>query len=340
MRRQNFKIITALIVAFFLSHFLSNFIFFASTPVLRKINLATLFPTRNPTLIPTPTTIPILIQPTNIKINQITPTLTPQPNLNPTVSYPTNRLLPTSTPRLIPTTFQPTNSPTSICPTTSNQQYHDQGVGMSDPEKLRPPLDNNPDINLYLRGFTAVNEGAHLISRNGNTYGLDDQMPPQISSLYGGPVPNISATYRIYEWDYQNNISLAPQTATPAFPVHMLGLQSTPGQPLVGLRAERQIDSEGDVFITLYATDKFILFQHSADDNLSAGYLFYFVDICVDPNLLKQYENDNNTGRTRLPAIHPGQVFGYAKNNEVKFVIRDSGSFMDTRYKEDWWEYK
>ena len=301
--------------------------------------------------VPTVTRFPWLPTFTPIPTNSpFFPTATPRPSgyyPTPTTWIPASptptRIIPSATripptPTRIPPT--PTRPPTIACSTTSNQQYHEQGVGLNDPDKLRPPVESSPDVNIMLRGFVQVNEGANLISRNGNNYGLDPLMPPQISSLYGGVVPQIIKTYRVYEWDWTNNRSGAPQTATPAYPVHMLGLAANPGQPLVGLRAGRQIDSEGDVFLTLYASNNYVLFSHSADDNLFSGYLFYFVDICVDPNLLSTYQRNNNEGRIRLPAIAPGQPFGYAPSSgEVKYVIRDTMSFMDTRYREDWWFY-
>jgi len=233
-------------------------------------------------------------------------------------------------------TAPPTKPVSAACPTASGNSYtsirtdHSEGT-------LDAPLSNHPEINLRLRGFTEVAEGHGLISRHDN-YGLDDKMPPQISSLYGGPVPAIAKTYRIYEWDFDNHKSGAPKTATPNFPVHMLGLAATPGQKLLGLKAGRDIGG-GHVFMVLYATNTDVVFTHSNSDALMGGYLFYFLDICVDPSLKAAYERGNAGGRSELPVVAPGQVFGTAGASDVKIVVRDTMSFMDTRYREDWWSY-
>ncbi|MBI5452143.1 hypothetical protein HY945_01660 [Candidatus Gottesmanbacteria bacterium] len=220
----------------------------------------------------------------------------------------------------------------SSCPTTSNQTY----ASLSQNRKLDFDPTTNPETNLYMRGWYEVNEGRELVSRRGDNYGLDPNMPPQISTLFTNHYPKIIKTYRINAWDYDNHHNIPGESATPAYAVHMLGLEAVPGEPLIGLKAGRTIDGT-NVFHVQYATKNSILFIHSAGED--DGYPYFFLDICVDPNLLAAYERDNANGRNQLPVIATGQVFGYAASNEVKYVIRDTGSFMDTRYKEDWWEY-
>lgn len=349
MSRESIKIVIALVISLLLTQLLSIF-FLANSPRLNDFYLASLF-AKKPTATPTPTIIPV-DTPTPT-IFAITPNNTPLPTkIIPTPTL-INPVQPRQTGQPSPTwaaevpTKAPVNTPTPTspnpsfagCPQTSSQQYTSlpaerlaSDVPFGDPA-------TSPEINLHLRGFTEVNESTSLISRNGNTYGLDPIMPPQISSLYGGPVPQIIKTYRIYEWDFTSGKSAAPATATPQYPVHMLGLQASPGQPLLGLKAGRDIGG-GHVFMVLYATPTDIVFTHSNSDTLMGGYLFYFLDICVDPNLLTKYNGDNAGGRNELPVIATGQVFGYAGNSDVKIVVRDTMSFMDTRYKEDWWDWQ
>ncbi|OGK21173.1 hypothetical protein A2866_00165 [Candidatus Roizmanbacteria bacterium RIFCSPHIGHO2_01_FULL_39_8] len=247
----------------------------------------------------------------------------------------------------LPTIPPPTQGPTPTgggggnlsCPTTSSQAYTSMRVNANDPNRIQRPVESSPDVNLRKRGWVEVDESKELQSRNGNNDGLDPLMPPQISSLYNGPIPSIIKTYRIYEWDFQNNKSLAPQTASPKFKVHMIGLAANSGQQLYGLKAGRSI-GDGKVFQVLYATKNDILFTHSGgSDNLEDGYLYYFIDICVDPNLLARYQSDNSGGRQQLPVIATGQIFGTATSSDPKVVYRDSGSFVDPRAKEDLWFY-
>lgn len=225
------------------------------------------------------------------------------------------------------------------CPTTSNQTYSSFRQNPNAPNRINFDLSKSAETNLYLRGFTEINEGKELVSRHGDNYGLDPNMPPQISTLFATHYPKIIKTYRIFAWDYENQKSI-PEPATPAYRVHMLGLEATPGEPLLGLKARPGIDK---VFLVMFATKNYILLIHSDQDTWDnfgpAGYPYYFLDICVDPNLLADYERYHAEGRKQLPTVAVGQPFGYAMTNEVKFVIRDTGSFMDTRYKEDWWEY-
>ncbi len=354
------KIILALLTAFGITFFLTKTFFVVDTPRPNK-KLIVSIPSRiisfvktlstqekrpTPTLvvqnIPTPA---ISLSPTVSKspspINQLAPTKKLQPTIKPTATktpIPTLTVKPTA---VKPTTVKPSITPVSTggaCPTTSNQSYSTMGAEHNASDLLIGPADQSPEINLRLRGFTEVNEGTGFVGRHGDKYGLDDQMPPQISSLYGGTSPQIVKTYRIYGWDFDNKKSTAPETATPNFKVHMIGLGANPGQPLVGLKAGRSIGG-GNVFMVLYATKTDIVFTHSNSDTLMGGYLFFFLDICVDPNLLAAYQSADASGRGSLPVIATGQVFGYAGNSDVKVSIRDTMSFMDERYNEDWWTY-
>jgi hypothetical protein len=358
------KILVALFIAFGIVLFLSKTFFVKDTPRPNKKMILSVpsriisfvktlskqenRPKGDRPLVEKPTLT--LMPPTPTEILSL-PIISSKPKTSPTTIPPTNKPIPTKTIRVSKTpsptlkpTIKPTVSPTPStgsfagCPTTSNQSYSAMGAEHNPSDLLIGPADQSPEINLRLRGFTEVNEGTGFIGRGGDMYGLDDQMPPQISSLYGGPVPKIIKTYRIYEWDFDSKKSGAPNTATPNFKVHMIGLAATPGQPLVGLKAGRSIGG-GNVFMTLYATKTDIVFTHSNSDTLMGGYLFFFLDICVDPNLLAAYQSADAAGRGSLPVIATGQVFGYAGNTDVKVSIRDTMSFMDERYNEDWWTY-
>ncbi len=343
------KIILALLIAFGIAFFVTKTFFVFDTPQPNKklivsipsriISFVKTLSTREKQPIPSPIPIPTLISPSSslpityptrpYQIGQQTPTKKPVPSTTPLPITPIR----TATPTKIPTVAN-----SDSCPTTSSQSYSSMAAEHNASDLLIGPPDQSPEINLRLRGFVEVNEGTGFVGRHGDMYGLDDQMPPQISSLFGGASPKIIKTYRIYEWDFNSNKSGAPNTATPNFKVHMIGLGATPGQPLLGLRAGRSIGG-GNVFMVLYATKTDIVFTHSTGDTLMGGYLFYFLDICVDPNLLAAYESANASGRGSLPVIATGQVFGYARNTDVKVSIRDTMSFMDERYNEDWWTY-
>jgi len=295
MTRKNIKIIIAILGSLFITLFLTNTVFLFNSPKANRFFFLSLF--KKITSKPTPTLRPVaLIKPS------VSPT--PQRSIAPTIILPTKKMIPipskTPTPKptlkLIMPTVVPTLRPVN-CPTTSSQGYNSIRAERSNDDLIFGDPATSPEINLRLRGFGPVNEGTNFISRNGSTYGLDDQMPPQISSLFGGPVPQIIKTYVVYEWDFDNGKSNAPNPATPNYKVHVLGLSASPGQKLVGLKAGRQIDPAGDVFMVLYATQNDIVFTHSNSDTLMGGYLFYLLDICVDSNLLKAYQQANSGGR-------------------------------------------
>jgi len=371
--KQRIKIISALMIAFFITKLFSHHFFLDNTPIIRKnaISLEKLInegkimigyflskkdsslsrretginfvlPSITPTVFESFGLVTVRFQPTPTSTPIPTYTPNPIPTLTPTFIIP-NLETTTIVPTLIKATATPL--PTKVfdpnsCPKSSNHSY-----GSITPQRniddmpLNSDPVNNPEINLRLRGFGPVNESTDLISRNGNNYGLDIKMPPQISTLFGGPIPQIIKTYIVYAWDFKNQKSLAPQSATPNFKVHLVGLDAQPGQKLYGLKAGRKINSKGDVFMVLYANEKDITFTHSASDTLMGGYLYFFIDICVDPNLLNKYKELNDLGRNQLPVVGPGQVFGYASNVDIKVGIRDTMSFMDPRYREDWWFY-
>jgi hypothetical protein len=61
-------------------------------------------------------------------------------------------------------------------------------------------------------------------------------------------------------------------------------------------------------------------------------------NICVDANLLALYRQLNAAGRSKLPALWPGQPIGRAPGREIEVAIRDSGAFLDPRSRKDWWQ--
>lgn len=223
------------------------------------------------------------------------------------------------------------------CPTTSNQTYESIRPDTPAHRKISNP-ENNPEVNINLRGWGEVNEAKELINYGGDT---DPNPPPSFGSVFSGRWPKIVKTYIIYEWNWENNRSNIGKPASPAWPVHLIGLDATSGEPLLGLKAGRSIFGDYSLMV-LYASENSITFTHSTGDLAPPnddGYPIYFVDICVDPNLLAKYRSDNAGGRQVLPAIKPGQIFGYAKDTDVKVAIRDTGTFMDPRAKKDWWQF-
>lgn len=223
------------------------------------------------------------------------------------------------------------------CPTSSGQSYDSIRPDTAASRKIRSP-EGNPEVNISLRGWTEINAEKQPIGYGGDT---DPNSPPSIGSVFAGHLPQIVKTYIINDWDYANGKPIPGKSATPAYPVHLIGLSGAPGEPLLGLMAGRKIYQDFTLMV-LFATPTSILFSHSTGDLAPPdddGYPFYFIDLCVDPNLLALYQKDAADGRNVLPAIRAGQIFGYVKDTDVKVAVRDTGSFMDPRAKKDWWQF-
>jgi hypothetical protein len=94
---------------------------------------------------------------------------------------------------------------------------------------------------------------------------------------------------------------------------------------------------EGRDVLVLYAEPTRITFHIGREDGFT-GYVMHLEDVCVEPGLLALYQASNAAGRQALPALAGRQPFGRALGNEIKIAIRDHGSFLDPRSRNDWWQ--
>ena len=77
---------------------------------------------------------------------------------------------------------------------------------------------------------------------------------------------------------------------------------------------------------------------HIGREDEFPGYVIHIEDVCTDPELLALYRQLHAAGRGELPALRGHQPFGVALGNEIKIAVRDTGSFMDPRARNDWWQ--
>ncbi len=226
----------------------------------------------------------------------------------------------------------------SSCPTTSSQTYESIKPDTPPHRKIQNP-ESDPQINFSFHEWTEVNEAKEPVNYGGDT---DPNPPPSIGSIFAGKYPEIVKTYAIYHQKPQTEYDFCIATAKPGSfcpKVTLIGLGAAPGEPLLGLAAGRKIWGESTLMV-LYADQNTITFTHSSGDTWPPdGYPFYIHDICVDPNLLAAYQKDNADGRGVLPGVKAGQIFGYAKDTDVKITVRDSDQWMDPRSKKDWWQF-
>ncbi|MBI3379436.1 hypothetical protein HY029_01630 [Candidatus Gottesmanbacteria bacterium] len=206
-----------------------------------------------------------------------------------------------------------------------------------------PPAENNPDLNLSIRGHVSTNGEKYPIDLSSGQMG---EKTPQIGKMLDGR-PTIVSLYRIYSWvgDFKTGRKGVPMPvpddpAAGVKQVQMIGLQTSNGEsikvpPVYG----NPISPEYNAMV-IYADDNSITLKYTREDNIGIknGYAIQIEEITVDPGLLGLYRSTNEGGRRELPAVSNEQVIGTAKASEIRVVIRDTGDFLDPRSKLDWWQ--
>jgi len=214
------------------------------------------------------------------------------------------------------------------CPKTSHQNYSAIKVISSPTNK---PAKNHPDLNLKIRGFKKTKAELKLIDLGGDT----DLKAPKLTTLIkNNSQPRITQAYQVYDWNWDNNTRGA--LLNQPYSVTLISLKTNFGQIIQVPKSGYDIGSGFQVMV-LYADSDSITLKYTREDNVVSGYTIHILDLCLDPNLLALYQKLNNQGRQSLPALHPQELIGTAKNNSVKIAIRDTGQFMDPRSKKDWW---
>ena len=198
------------------------------------------------------------------------------------------------------------------------------------------------DLNLALRGYSSTDAPATLIGYNG----ASDPNAPQLAGMFQpNRVAAIQSVYRVNLWYFESSrCNGAPYgCAGPAitnWPVTMIGLATTPGEPIAIPARAPQIGS-GYQALVLFADATRIMINYTRQDNISYGYVVYIENVCVDSNLLALYRAQNNADGWRssvnLPALRNNQPLGVAAGSEIRVAIRDTATFMDPRSRKDWW---
>jgi hypothetical protein len=237
---------------------------------------------------------------------------------------------PTATPAPVST---PT--PTATCPVSSTLGWGQ----MAPAKKCIVGAGESPDLNLAIRGWYPVHERLGFVR-----YGYptdeppDTQHPLRLSSVAGSTESSFVAAYQVNDWDWQT-MRPAPRNPAP-YPVTMLGLRTWPGQPIRPAYRNLPVDrDQGFIALVMYADARQLTLKYTWQDCLDdGGYLVHIENFCVDPNLVALYEYLNENGRNQLPGVRADSTVGTAAGGEVDVVVRDSGSFLDPRSWQDWWQ--
>ncbi|MDP3982694.1 MAG: S8 family serine peptidase, partial [bacterium] len=199
----------------------------------------------------------------------------------------------------------------------------------------------HPDYNIALRGWEAVPNARKEIYDMGQSADPDPNTPPQLKGLFAdNRIPQVSGTYQMYNWNWGSGDNIGSKGGLYSSPpeVQLLGAAVTKGEVLKVPDSGYQIASGYEVMV-LYADDNSIMLSYKSEDTAATGYLLHVLDICVEPRLLALYtaSNQGSGARVSLPALRAGQAFGRSKETEVKFTVRDTGSFMEPRNTQNWW---
>ena len=101
--------------------------------------------------------------------------------------------------------------------------------------------------------------------------------------------------------------------------------------------------------IVIYADEETIALKYTREDSSAKGYTVHVGKINVAPNLLALYRqlDDPNGPRYVYPnqsydlaSLPAGQPFGTAKGVEIVVAIVDTGTLMDTRSRDEWWQIR
>jgi hypothetical protein len=202
-------------------------------------------------------------------------------------------------------------------------------LGVVDPMTIDAETD--PDLNLGYRGYALVNAPLQLVTYAGKE---PDIKAPQLPGMFGdNRTPAFTHTYQRYRWDEDCDCPL--DTYSP-WPVTVLGMGVAPGETIFTPDSGYNIGG-GYEYLVMYAGVNDITLHIGIEDDF-AGYVIHVDGVCTDPDLLALYQQLDAAGRGELPALKGHQAFGKALGAEIQVATRDSGSFMDPRSRNDWWQ--
>lgn len=252
-------------------------------------------------------------------------------------------------------TFLPVILSSSAC-TSNTGQVYSQGFALQyELDNPVRPAWNHPDKNIELRSYTPNNDPT--LVRELIDYGSDDPtQPPQFATLFNPyKVPALTGFYRIHDWIWAPSPNPGTQgPPAPWPPVTVMGLATTPGE-LIHVPLSGYDIGGGMEVIVLFADADSVTLRYTREDSAgSPGYAVHIDNICTDVNLLALYNALDAPNGPRyvyvappdrpysydLPQLPAGQPVGTARGAEVRIAIVDTGTFMDPRSCNEWWQIR
>ena len=255
---------------------------------------------------------------------------------------------------LTPRAFLPVllySEPSYACPATSSHSYSSGVAYQHDTDDPVRPAYNHADKNLALRSYV-LNTDPNLERGLVNLGSDDPTQPPQIATLFQpAKVPALVDFYQVHQWDWAES----PAPGTRAEPitkpaVTALGLQTATGESLYVPSSGYSIGGGMEILI-LFADADSITLHYTREDTAALGYTLHIDHICTDPNLLARYNANDDPDGPRyvyvsgsysydLPNLPAGKYIGTAQGDQVVVSIVDSGTFMDPRSCNEWWQIR
>jgi len=252
-----------------------------------------------------------------------------------------------------------------LCPVTSTNQYAGGRVHQVDLDNPVRPAYAHADKNLALRSYTPnADAGLQRELVSYGSEGVDPTQPPQFATLFMPyRTPSLVEFYQVHNWNW----ATSPDPGTrgdplTTFPVTALGLETTPGEELCVPKSGYDIGVvavpaglAGFQVMLLYADEDTVTLRYTGDDSSAiSGYTVHIDNICTDPALLTLYDDLDDPSGARyvyvppeerpylynLPGLYAGQPFGTARGSEIVVAIADTGTFMDPRSCEEWWQMR
>jgi len=194
------------------------------------------------------------------------------------------------------------------------------------------PATSDPDVNVRLRGSGQGWKDANFFPKVLQDHAGAEPRAPQLSTLIGD-TENHNPTFTYFGQVYSRSGSGldSSNTAVPGVGSIQAGSGTTMYSPKQGYEL-----GGGYSYVILYASPTDIVIHDTAEDSVASGYTIHLFNINVDPKLLSLYNQNESSGRAQLVAIPCHAVLGTVAGPDMRIIIRDTGSFMDVRYK-DWW---
>ena len=248
----------------------------------------------------------------------------------------------------VPPTPTPTYNPIGQvnCPTTSTNTYAAGTITSAEAASDRAPADFHPDKNWSLRGYEMLPDQNILRNLVNNNDPNPDVLAPQLTTMTDNRTPAIFHGYRVFDWVWAN----APNWGNRGAPlvnweITAAGFYGNPGDKVYVPRSGREVAPGYEAYVSYAGVNPVsklgtLTMIYLSEDSVKNGYTIQYDNLCIDPELLKLYQQlspPNATNRTQLPRLKKGDQVGTFKTHEVVVAIRDRGQYMDPR-SIAWWQ--